>query len=349
MLKERVVACRSTRVPPVFMAGANARDDDRPDGTKNEPPPSTCVSLGEAGGMRVVSRLGEPAAAEDAPRVPCGAALAGSKGRAGRARRVLVRGGLLFCFCALWHAGAVQAIELVTLPDQPSVWDRFTLKPSGIAPGERAGVQVRGLVAPRMAPLLTPMVGLGYENAHIASEWRGSWVEAARLGPLSIGAVASNDRLLALTASGSPREPLGREDRDSMRFGGFMAFADGAAELGRLAFTTGRLGGFDLKATRSFKLNDRVTLDIGPIISLGSFERFGYVSARSAAAVVSPDRAQLGAFGLTTAIEARLGERTVARMFAEYARIEAQRSGGAAVPNRDRVDFGLSLSTTINP
>jgi hypothetical protein len=262
------------------------------------------------------------------------------------ARRVktaaAITGGVLALVC---QAGAAQALEEVALSASPSVWERFSLSNASLAPGQRAGMQVRGLVAPRMAPTLAPLVGLGFENAHIASEWRGSWVEAARLGPLSIGAVASNDRLLALTVSGARRDA-----RDEVpRFGGFMAFADGAAEIGRIELTTGRFGGFDLKATRSFKLNDRVSLDVGPTISLGSFERFGYASAQRAVTGLSPDRAQLGAFGLTTAIEARLGERTVARMFADYARIEAQRSAGAAVPNRDRVDFGFSLSTTLNP
>ncbi len=73
------------------------------------------------------------------------------------------------------------------------------------------------------------------------------------------------------------------------------------------------------------------------------------LAATASRAPLNVDRAQLGAFGLATAIETRVNDRTVARMFAEYARIDAQRStpGVNQLQNRDRVDFGFSLTTRI--
>ena len=244
--------------------------------------------------------------------------------------------------------------------------ERFTLDQ-----GTRAGISLRGLRAPQFAPDLRPMVGLNYENAQIATDVRGVWLEAGRSGPLAFGPVFSIDRHLsqaaplplnntALDRAGPDRGGLDRGglDRGGLdrrtRIGGFLAYAPQGIEVGRLSVSTGRMGGFDLKATGSFKLNDRVTLDIGPVVSLGSFERFGYDQAAravlaggsSSPVAINSDRAQLGAFGLTTAIETRVSERTVARMFADYARVEAQRGqpGAGPLPNRDRLDFGLSLT-----
>ncbi len=235
-----------------------------------------------------------------------------------------------------------------------SFWQRFTLDS-----GQAGGVALRGHRMPQLAPTLTPMVGLNYENAQAVGAVRGAWLEAARLGPVAFGPVLAVDRHLSL----SGRDFGDRDDPDRLaRFGGFMAFTDAGAEVGRLALTTGRAGGLDVRASKSFKLNDTVTLDIGPVISLGSFERFGYASPAMASAVpaaalaatasrapLNVDRAQLGAFGLATAIETRVNDRTVARMFAEYARIDAQRStpGVNQLQNRDRVDFGFSLTTRI--
>jgi hypothetical protein len=244
-------------------------------------------------------------------------------------------------------ATGAQAFETEGLPVGENVWQRFTLDQ-----GQTAGISLRGYRLPQFAPTLRPMVGLNYENAQTASAVRGAWLEAARVGSFAMGPVVSVDRHLALTN----RVPMpGFDNAQATRYGGFLAYAPAGQEMGRLSLTTGRLGGLDIKATRSFKLNDTVTLDIGPTISLGSFERFGYASAAASIAAMgggqqyNADRAQLGAFGLATAIETRLGERTVARMFADYARIEAQRGqpAGTALQGRDRVDFGFSLTTEI--
>ncbi len=244
----------------------------------------------------------------------------------------------------LMVAGAAHAFEAST---PTSIWDRFTLDQ-----GATAGISLRGFRLPQFAPTLTPMVGLNYENAQAASAVRGAWLTAARVGSFSAGPLIAIDRQLSLSS-----RPLASDliDQRAARYGAFLAYTDSGVEIGRLALTTGRLGGLDLKATRSFKLNDNVSLDIGPTISLGSFERFGYeqasrsVSVASGGASLNPDRAQLGAFGLATAIETRISDRTVARMFADYARVEAQRGqpGMGQIQNRDRVDLGFSLTTRI--
>lgn len=235
---------------------------------------------------------------------------------------------------------AVCAFESTT-----AVWDRFTLDF-----GQTSGVSLRGYRMPQFAPNLTPLVGLNYENAQTASAVRGAWLEAARYGSFSAGPVVAVDRALSLAT----RSPAAAADQaDAIRFGGFLAYTDGRQEFGRLSLATGRSGGIDIRASRSFKLNDNLTLDIGPTFSLGSFERFGYdqvTRAISSPAVrINPDRAQLGAFGLATAIETRINDRTVARMFADYARVEAQRgqTGIGQLQARDRVDFGFSLTTRI--
>jgi hypothetical protein len=238
-------------------------------------------------------------------------------------------------------AGATHAFEVTE-----AVWERFTLDQ-----GKTAGLSLRGYRMPQFAPQFAPMVGLNYENAQLASAVRGAWMEAARVGTFSIGPVVAVDRHLSLT-----RRSVAAGSDDATRFGGFLAYTAQGEEIGRVSLTTGRVGGLDIRATRSFKLNDNLSLDIGPTISLGTFERFGYAQAASALNALSgaqgpysPDRAQLGAFGLATAIERRIGDRTVARMFADYARIEAQRSapGASGLQNRDRVDFGFSLTTTL--
>jgi hypothetical protein len=245
----------------------------------------------------------------------------------------------------LGAAGAAQAFEAQALSGADQVWQRFTLDR-----GQAGGVALRGYRLPQFAPTLTPMVGLNYENAQTASAVRGAWLEAARAGSFAFGPVVAVDRHLSLSgrADGSRRDDTER----LARFGGFMAFTDPSGEVGRLSLTTGRTGGIDVRATRSFKLSDNVSFDVGPVISLGSFERFGYAApsfAGAGASPINPDRAQLGAFGLATAIETRVNDRTVARMFAEYARIDAQRpaAGSPALQNRDRLDFGFSLSTRI--
>lgn len=228
-----------------------------------------------------------------------------------------------------------------------SVWERFTLDQ-----GQTAGLSLRGYRTPQFAPSLTPLVGLNYENAQAATAVRGAWMEAARMGSFSMGPVLAVDRTLALSTRGAS---AGLDARNAARYGAFLAYTAQGQEVGRLSLTTGRLGGLDIKLSRSFKLTDNLSLDIGPTISLGSFERFGYAQAAVAAQSLSPaasygpDRAQLGAFGLATAIESRISERTVARMFADYARIEAQRGlgVGAGLQGRDRVDLGFSLTTTI--
>jgi hypothetical protein len=238
--------------------------------------------------------------------------------------------------------GAAQAFEVTN-----SVWERFTLDS-----GKTAGLSLRGYRMPQFAPTLTPIVGVNYENAQTASAVRGAWMEAARVGSFAMGPVVTVDRHLALSNRATA---ISLDTERSARFGGFLAYSAEGQEIGRLALTTGPMGGLDVRATRSFKLNDNVTLDIGPTISLGSFERFGYeqaargISAGIAAGSYNADRAQLGAFGLATAIETRISDRTVARMFADYARIDAQRGqpGAAALQNRDRVDFGFSLTTQI--
>jgi hypothetical protein len=222
-------------------------------------------------------------------------------------------------------------------------WQRF-----GVDPGRESGVSLSAFSAPQLAPTLTPIIGLNYENAQVASQVRGAWLEALRVGPVAIGSVVSVDRQLALSRVG--------DEARATRFGGFLAYHEAGREVGRLSIQTGQAGGFDVRATRSFKLTDRVSLDIGPTVSLGSFERFGYrpqfssmAGLTSSGQPFNTDRAQLGAFGLTTSIETRISDRTVARMFADYARIDAQR-GQPAIPglqNRDRVDFGFSLSTRI--
>jgi hypothetical protein len=245
----------------------------------------------------------------------------------------------------LGGSGAARALEVTS-----SVWERFTLDQ-----GQNAGISLRGYRMPQFAPTLRPIVGLNYENAQTASAVRGAWLEAARIGSFSMGPVIALDRALALS-SRSGSETL-EQDR-ALRYGGFLAYASQGQEVGRLSFATGRLGGLDIKATRSFKLTDNVSLEVGPTISLGSFERFGYAQVASSlgagasamnAASYSPDRAQLGAFGLATAVETRINDRTVARMFADYARVEAQRGlqGAQPLANRDRVDFGFSLTTAI--
>ncbi|MGL4440360.1 MAG: hypothetical protein ACRCUE_13925 [Bosea sp. (in: a-proteobacteria)] len=238
--------------------------------------------------------------------------------------------------------GTAQAFEVTN-----AVWDRYTLDT-----GKTAGLSLRGYRMPQFAPTLTPIVGVNYENAQTASAVRGAWMEAARIGPFAIGPVITVERHLALSNRATS---VNFETERSTRFGGFLAFTSEGQEVGRVALTTGRTGGFDVRATRSFKLNDNVTLDIGPTISLGSFERFGYEqAARSVSSGIgsgsyNADRAQLGAFGLATAIETRISERTVARMFADYARVDAQRGqiGANTLQNRDRVDFGFSLTTQI--
>lgn len=238
--------------------------------------------------------------------------------------------------------GAAQAFEVTS-----AVWERFTLDQ-----GRTAGLSLRGYRVPQFAPTLQPIVGINYENAQTASAVRGAWMEAARIGSFSMGPLIAVDRHLALSNRATS---VNFSSENAARFGGFLAFSSEGQEVGRLALTTGRTGGLDLRATRSFKLNDNVTLDVGPTISLGSFERFGYeqaarsISAGIGSGTYNADRAQLGAFGLATAIETRVSERTVARMFADYARIEAQRGqpGAPGLPNRDRVDFGFSLTTQI--
>jgi hypothetical protein len=255
-----------------------------------------------------------------------------------RFSRLLGASALSLCAAA----GAAQAFEVTN-----SVWERYTLDT-----GKTAGLSLRGYRMPQFAPTLAPIVGVNYENAQMASAVRGAWMEAARIGSFAIGPVVTVDRTLALSNRATS---VNFSTENAARFGGFLAFTSEGQEVGRLALTTGRTGGLDVRATRSFKLNDNVTLDIGPMISLGSFERFGYEQvSRSVAAGVgagfsNPDRAQLGAFGLATAIETRISDRTVARMFADYARIDAQRgpTGSPVLQNRDRVDFGFSLTTQI--
>lgn len=195
-----------------------------------------------------------------------------------------------------------------------------------------------------LAPSLTPIIGLNYENAQVASAVRGAWLEGARVGPVALGAVVNVDRTLAL----SSRQAGALADTESnLRYGGFLAYSAFGQEAGRLSVTTGRLGGVDIRATSSFKLNDTVSLEIGPVISLGTFERFGYrQSAMGFANAISPDRAQLSAFGLAAALETRVSDRTVARMFADYARVNGTQ-GTPQLGQRDRVDFGFSLTTRI--
>jgi hypothetical protein len=243
---------------------------------------------------------------------------------------------------ALWTVAAPAA----ALDVHSAVWQRFTLDS-----GTSAGLSFRGHSTPQLAPGLAPMIGLNYENAHLAGMVRNAWMEAGRVGAFAAGPVLAAERHIAL----SGRSQSTRDQDAALRFGGFLSYAESGQEFGRLTLTTGRTGGLDIKATRSFKLNDTVTLDIGPTISLGSFERFGYAQAARntdnatlAGSTVNPDRAQLGAFGLATAIETRLGDRTVARMFADYARIEAQR-GTPGLNARNRVDVGVSLTTRIGP
>lgn len=252
----------------------------------------------------------------------------------------MLLGASALSLCA--SAGAARAFEVTN-----AVWDRYTLDQ-----GKTAGLSLRGYRMPQFAPTLTPIVGVNYENAQMASAVRGAWMEAARIGSFAMGPIITVERHLALSNRATA---VNFEQERATRFGGFLAFTAEGQEVGRLALTTGRTGGFDLRATRSFKLNDNVTLDIGPMISLGSFERFGYdqasrsISAGFAPGTSNADRAQLGAFGLATAIETRISDRTVARMFADYARVEAQRSqpGIGALQNRDRVDLGFSLTTQI--
>lgn len=235
-------------------------------------------------------------------------------------------------------AGSAQAFEVTS---QGNVWDRFSL-----GGGKSANVDTRSFRAPQFAPNLQPIIGLNWENAQVASQVRGAWAEGARLGPLALGGVINVDRHLALTA----RPGATNQDLDgALRYGGFLAYNESGVEVGRLAITTGRLGGIDLRASRSFKLNDNVSLEIGPTISLGSYERFGFRQAQGAvmaAPAVNADRAQLSAFGLAAALETRVSDRTVARMFADYARVQGL-PAGQAQGNRDRVDFGFSLTTRI--
>lgn len=238
----------------------------------------------------------------------------------------------------LFAAGNARALEVVS---QPNVWDRFSLDQ-----GRMAAVNLSGVRPLQFAPNLQPIVGLNWENAQVASAVRGAWTEAARLGPVALGAVVNIDRQLTLATSTGPTS----DPAAAIRYGGFLAYTAQGAEVGRLSVTTGRLGGVDLRASRSFKLNDNVSLEIGPTISLGSFERFGYRQAGSTALTsptVSPDRAQLSAFGLGAALETRVSDRTVARMFADYARIQGVPTGQQQPP-RDRVDFGFSLTTRIS-
>jgi hypothetical protein len=247
-------------------------------------------------------------------------------------------------------AAPAHAFEAQQVPAGGDVWQRFTLDR-----GQTGGVWLRGYRLPQFAPTLTPMVGLNYENAQTASAVRGAWLETARVGSFAIGPVVSVERHLSLTS----RSDFARDDAERLtRFGAFLAYTDAGQEVGRVSFSSGRTGGIDLRASRSFKLNDNLSLDIGPVISLGSFERFGYTGPASAASFASSvpnagpinvDRAQLGAFGLATAIESRVSDRTVARMFAEYARVDAQRpaAGAPQLQNRDRLDFGFSLTTRI--
>jgi hypothetical protein len=249
-------------------------------------------------------------------------------------------GASVLSLCAA--TGAAQAFEVTN-----AVWERYT-----IDQGKTAGLSLRGYRMPQFAPTLTPIVGLNYENAQTASAVRGAWMEAARVGSFSMGPIVTVDRHLALSNRATA---VNFDQERATRVGGFLAFTSQGQEFGRLALTTGRTGGLDVRATRSFKLNDNVTLDIGPTISLGSFERFGYdqatrnITQGAGTGTFNADRAQLGAFGLATAIETRISDRTVARMFADYARIDAQRgqTGGGVLPNRDRVDFGFSLTTQI--
>jgi hypothetical protein len=250
----------------------------------------------------------------------------------------------------LLAAAPAFAFEAQQAPAGNEVWQRFTLDR-----GQSGGVWLRGYRLPQFAPTLTPIVGLNYENAQTASAVRGAWLETARLGSVAFGPVVSVERHLSLTSRSATQ--LDEAERLT-RFGAFLAYTDAGQEVGRVSFSTGRSGGFDLRASRSFKLNDNLSLDVGPVISLGSFERFGYTGPASAAQFASSaptmsplnvDRAQLGAFGLATAIETRVNDRTVARMFAEYARVDAQRpaAGTLQLQNRDRVDFGFSLTTRI--
>ncbi len=257
-----------------------------------------------------------------------------------RMRRVKFKRFGLAAMTLACASSSALAFEATT-----AVWDRFTLDV-----GQTSGISLRGYRLPQFAPNLTPMVGLNYENAQTASAVRGAWIEAARYGAFSAGPVVSVDRALSLATRTSPSAA---DQSDAIRYGGFLAYTDGRQEIGRLSLATGRSGGIDIRASRSFKLNDNVTLDIGPTFSLGSFERFGYDQiARTIgnpATRFSPDRAQLGAFGLATAVETRINDRTVARMFADYARVEAQRgqTGIGQLQARDRVDLGFSLTTRI--
>ncbi len=239
--------------------------------------------------------------------------------------------------------GAACALEVTQ-----AVWQRFTLDQA-----QTAGISLRGYRLPQFAPTLTPVIGLNYENAQTASAIRGAWLEAGRIGAFAAGPIIGIDRQLSLSSRTASR---GIDTDRDLRFGGFLAYVRQGEEAGRIALTTGRIGGIDIKATRSFKLTDSMSLDIGPTISLGTYERFGYdqairnaVAAGGLAPSYNVDRAQLGAFGLATAIETRVNDRTVARMFADYARIEAQRNqpGIGSLTGRDRVDVGFSLTTKI--
>jgi hypothetical protein len=147
-------------------------------------------------------------------------------------------------------------------------------------------------------------------------------------------------------------EPAARSSRitDSYRTGrggAFLNYLEDGQEWGRLAITTGIGGtgaaqGFDIRAMRRFGLGDGVSLNFGPTLSFGEYERFGL-------APQTANTARLTAAGAALQLERQISPNLKAALSANYTVLQPIQSGMAlpASGQRNRLDFGLTLSTRL--
>jgi hypothetical protein len=147
-------------------------------------------------------------------------------------------------------------------------------------------------------------------------------------------------------------EPAPRSSRvtDSFtqgRGGAFLNYLEDGQEWGRLAVTTGIGGtgaaqGFDIRAMRRFGLGDGISLNFGPTLSFGEYERFGL-------AAQTGNPAKLTSAGAAFQLERALSPNLKASLSANYSVVQPIQGGAASLGSgqRNRLDFGLTLSTRL--
>ncbi|MGL4729052.1 MAG: hypothetical protein ACRCWO_09870 [Bosea sp. (in: a-proteobacteria)] len=147
-------------------------------------------------------------------------------------------------------------------------------------------------------------------------------------------------------------EPASRNSRvtDSFtrgRGGAFLNYLEDGEEWGRLAVTTGIGGtgaaqGFDIRAMRRFGLADGISLNFGPTLSFGEYQRFGLAAQTGNAPVIT-------SAGAAFQLERALSPNLKASLSANYSLVQPIQGSAAplAPSQRNRLDFGLTLSTRL--